>query len=375
MSAHLRERWAKTASGLPDLPDKGMFTRGKDILDPRIFEGDRMKAMVRDAVLSTLAGFWNPRYPNWHQWANVYLAGSAASYWWDSDTDLDILIGIDIEGLRQDRPQNVGVSEADICAHLDHELKTELDPLTTSFLGQFIATFFVNPSSYDIREIQPYAAYDITSDSWAVHPPLLPPDWGPRYFPESWWHEVLDLSERIEDIMEMPEPERTQLGVALFDDLHTERNKAYSPLGRGWTDWGNFAWQALSQLHQLQRLYRLKHPELVTANLSFAREGMVRQGVRYDDLDEREQRLMRSFMVVEVGDTHRMVPTGRLDREHWLKTARSLAAKGLLKLDTNPSWGRSTGNVKWSASITPAGAKVVAEFYGIKRLPSRMVYE
>lgn len=259
MSAHLRQRWALI--GLPDLPDAGMFARGKDTLDPRVFDGDHMKPALRDSILSTLAAFWNPRYPHWHDWANVYLAGSGASYWWDSDTDLDILIGIDVEGLRQDRPANKGVSEADICAHLDRELKDELDPETTAFAGQFIATFFVNPGSYDIREIQPYAAYDITHDTWVVHPPKLPSDWGPKAFPESWWREVFDLSERIDDIMDTPEPARTSLGVALFDALHADRNKAYSPLGHGWLDFGNFAWQALSQLHQLQKLYRLKHPE------------------------------------------------------------------------------------------------------------------
>lgn len=302
MSEHLREGWGRQVVGvsIPDLPDAGMFDRGSDHLDPRVFDGDRLKSEMRAAIIETLDGYWGPLYGNWQRWAMVYVAGSAASYWWSSDTDLDILIGVDMTELRRQRPQNIGVSEEEVCAHLDHGLKTDLDPLTTNFRGTgMTATFFCNPGSFDIRVIKPYAAYNVTTDTWAVHPPILPEDWGAKYFPMDWWRRAATIAGRIAEILEEPEPERTELGVSLFDAMHAQRNKAYSPLGFGWTDWGNFNWQVQSQWHMLQPLYRLKHPELAaTASLSFAREGTV------EAEGQCEYPMCRRLATVTIGNEH-----------------------------------------------------------------------
>jgi 5-methylcytosine-specific restriction endonuclease McrA len=298
VSAHLREAWASQVTGvsIPALPDKGMFTRGRVNLDPRIFTPEeRLRPDLRAAIIETLDGFWGPLYGNWQRWARVYIAGSAASYWYDSDTDLDILIGVDMGELRRQRPQNIGVSEADVCAHLDHELKTALDPLTTDFRGTgMIATFFVNPGSYDIRVIKPYAAYDVTNNEWAVHPPVLPEDWSAKHFPMEWWRRAATVAARITEILSQVEPERTEVGVALFDSLHELRQRAYSPLGLGWTDWGNFLWQVLSQWRLLQPLYKLKHPELATISMSFAREGVKTARLANDDEWDRATKAGRS---------------------------------------------------------------------------------
>lgn len=247
-------------------PTGGMFSPGKENLDPRVFgEGEKVRPELREAILATLDGFWRPRYGDWTQWAKVFLAGSAASYWWDSDHDLDVLIGIDKDALDQARPQNVGVSELDVCQHFDKEFKEELDLQTKSFTGGFEATFFCNADSYNIANLHPYAAYDLTVDGWVVHPPEVPRSWGPDDFPDAMWQEANRIADQIESILRRPEPERTLEGVELFGYLHTLRQRSYGPNGKGWMDYGNFLWQALSQWHILQPLWRLNHATQATA--------------------------------------------------------------------------------------------------------------
>lgn len=266
MSALVREQWARRIAGRQwPLPTAGMFSRGKPTLDPRVFDSTNdMLPEVRLGVIGLLDEFWRPKYGEWQEWAAVYYAGSGASYWWDSDRDLDVLIGIDKNALDAARPQNIAVTETEVCAHLDRELKDVLDPTTTTWMG-FTTTFYVNPGSYDIRNIKPYAAYQVSAGTWAV-PPFKPPaDWGPQSFPEEWWRRAEALANHITDLMDEPEPGRTYEGVALFDALHAGRQRAYSPQGDGLVDWGNVIWQVLSAWGVLQDLYHLKHPELVVA--------------------------------------------------------------------------------------------------------------
>lgn len=263
----VREAWARRiAATQRPLPTGGMFSPGNTTLDPRIFdiETEQMRDDVRTMALATIDAFWTPRYGNWQGWARPYLCGSAASYWWDSDADFDCLIGIDKGALDRARPQNRVVSEEDVCLHLSKEMKEELDPTTTDFVGGLHATWFVNPDSFDISDIRPYAAYDITNNAWAVHPPKLPRTWGPQDFPVTMWEDANEIADHIERILKRPEPERTMEGVALFGQLHALRQRSYRRGRDGWMDFGNFAWQALSQWHVLQPLYRLVHPELAT---------------------------------------------------------------------------------------------------------------
>lgn len=245
----------------PPLPTGGMFGRGAVTLNPRVFDvlSERVLPPVREAIIGALDAFWTPLYGDWRRWAKVYVAGSAASYWWSSDHDLDVLIGIDKVALETDRPRNRGVGEAETIALLNRGLHSGLTSQTKGLLG-FDVTYYVNPRSYDIRNIRPYAAYDLTADAWVVHPPVLPDEWGARSFPESWWWQAEALAQRAWEILALSDPGRTQLGIALFDDLHEQRRNAYSPWGHGWLDWGNFIWQVLSQWGALAPLYRLKHP-------------------------------------------------------------------------------------------------------------------
>jgi hypothetical protein len=254
---HLTSLWRRL--GRRTLPVEGMFSPGQDTLDPRIFDGDRMRTELRLAVLSLLDGFWTPKYGDWRKWARVYLAGSGASHWWDSDVDLDILIGINKEALDQARPQNVGVSEEDVCGHLNVEFNRDLETTTLEWHG-FKTQFHCNPGSWNIQDINPYAAYDITNNEWAQKPPVLPPDWGPHAFPDFWWDEVNTTADQIETMLlhgEVPF-DQVEEGAAFFDKLYSERQRAYSLWGNGWVDYGNFQYQVLSQWGVLQPLYRAK---------------------------------------------------------------------------------------------------------------------
>lgn len=128
--------------------------------------------------------------------------------------------------------------------------------------GPVALTAFVNPGSYDIRAIKPYAAYDLIEDGWIVHPPVLPADWGPDKFAPEVWQHFDQIAREAEGVLAIPDPAaRHQACVALFDRLHTWRQLAYTEHGKGWLDLGNVYWQALSQTPErlLQRLYEVKH--------------------------------------------------------------------------------------------------------------------
>lgn len=448
----------------PDyVPTIGMWGPPQDHLDPRIFEADNtMRADVRRYVLDSLDAFWTPLYGDWQKWTKVYLAGSAAAYWWNGDTDLDILLGIDLDRLRAERPANQLVSDEDIFAHLNAGLintlrptmdsvyvlvpsqtwrdatagcrslkvtltngsgstsksgtaswtlravREHLDPasritsegaelslspdgvLDSGVLGQFgrsvassvegstseqpdaspvtsdggstsgwspdtasrwtsssdgsksregvaqsasrlaqtsssitttpvaqprptraegvsggfsvgdattpsdtsetrtslpqpnisegqpievpdgfvasgpiHVTYFANPGSWDIADLKPYAAYDITVDTWVVRPPEVPKDWGWKYIDPEVIRRCQQMAREAEEILALPQPERTAAGVQFFDWIHLGRKVAYSPAGAGWLDPGNLIYAYLEQHPDglLRRLYLCKHPE------------------------------------------------------------------------------------------------------------------
>jgi hypothetical protein len=125
--------------------------------------------------------------------------------------------------------------------------------------GPFDNTFYVNPDSYDIRDIKPYAAYDITNHRWAVRPPHLP-GWSIQDFPQgrALIDEARGYEQVIRAILAMPEPHRSQQGDALWHHLHGDRSRAFGPNGEGWWDAGNVLekwldqsglWGQLAQIH------------------------------------------------------------------------------------------------------------------------------
>lgn len=188
---------------------------------------------------------------------------------WTSETlegngDFDILVGIDAEAFRSAHPQEADLDDVEIAHQVTGELQAELNnPAYHPAIapGQRAAdsydlTWYVNPASYDIRDIRPYAAYDVTADTWAVRPPQLP-DWDITRFPEGpgLVREISGVLEMARGILAMPEPYRTQNGDALWHYVHDTRSQAFGPQGEGWWDARNAVEKALDQGGLLQPLW------------------------------------------------------------------------------------------------------------------------
>lgn len=249
-------------------PETAMYGLTQDHLDPRVFDGDHMKPEVRAYGLKTLDEFWRPLYGDWTQWAVLYLAGSGASYWWAGDTDLDFLIGVDLDRLRQARPANKDATDEEILAHLNAGLISDLRPATPPYqpiagMNPMDVTYYVNPGSYDIRDLHPYAAYNVSTDQWAVRPQVVDEAREAHLIPDNVWRMCEAAAREAEQVLSLPEPDRTIAGVTMFDWVHEGRQVAYSVHGQGWLDPGNVIYRYLEQhpRHLLRALYLCKHPE------------------------------------------------------------------------------------------------------------------
>ena len=116
----------------------------------------------------------------------------------------------------------------------------------------------MNKDSWDIRDIRPYAAYDVTANTWAVKPPHLP-DWDISKFPEGKGlsQEIQGVIDMAKGILRMPEPYRTQQGAQFWHYIHDTRSRAFGPQGEGWYDPSNVLEKALDQAGLLQKLWAL----------------------------------------------------------------------------------------------------------------------
>jgi GNAT superfamily N-acetyltransferase len=251
------------------LPRDHFFAPGEKGLDPRLFdENERMHPIVRQHLLSLLNSFWAPKYgDSWQSWARVYLAGSEASHFYGNG-DLDILIGIDHDALNHHVDTFVGEPPAAVDEKLTDELRHGLNDDARMLpgpdgkeTGPWENTWYVNPSSYDIRDIKPYAAYDITRDEWAVKPVEVPDDFSPEKLPESTWDVFEALQKLIGAVRELPDGVREREGAALYDYLHADRHSAFGPEGTGLYDPSNAVWKALDKApdQPLQQLIDWKH--------------------------------------------------------------------------------------------------------------------
>lgn len=252
----------------PWLPRDHFFAPGKKDLDPRLFDGDRMHPAVRQHLLSLLNSFWAPKYgDSWQSWARVYLAGSEASHFYGNN-DLDILIGIDYDTARAQVHVLSGLDDLAIDTKLTDELREGFNSDDRMLpgpdgkeTGPWENTAYVNPDSWDLTKLKPYAAYDITRDEWAVRPVEVPDDFGPEKLPESTWDVFDALQTLIKAVAELPEGVQEREGAALYDYLHADRHAAFGPDGTGLYDPANATWKALDKAPgaPLQQLIDWKH--------------------------------------------------------------------------------------------------------------------
>jgi hypothetical protein len=277
-------------------PTKRLFGP-TDGLDKRLFDGEHLKPDVRKYILETLAEFWKPRYGvAWDEWSIVYLAGSEASEWTsealEGNGDFDVLIGVNYTEYRRSHSRtdpSQGMTDEEITDELNAHLKTLTAKTDPTWIwvegvktGPWSNTWYVNQDSYNIRNIKPYAAYDVSHDHWAVKPPHLP-SWDIAQFPEgpALVAECQAVSSYARAILNMPEPYRTQQGYALWHHLHSDRSRAFSGQGEGWYDPGNVVEKWLDQEGLWEQLVQImvrvrKHPGVMNAPRDWSNVPMVR---------------------------------------------------------------------------------------------------
>lgn len=281
----------------------GYFSTPTLDLDPRLFprRSDSLIPSVRAWILSTLYRYWLRKYAHPQWWSTVWIAGSGITYQWSGGRsvagpgDLDVLIGIDWPLFFRANASWIGTPDAAMATQMNEEFHNELWPSTSTAVlpsgGEpFEVTFYVNPTGTDIRDINPYAAYNVTTDDWTVKPPILseqpnedvPGEWksaveGEAHVAQSLTNEYTGLRNAV--LTEAPSAPRqinllTRMHQVLSDasnlygSIHTDRRMAFSEGGQGYSDYYNYRWQrhkllgSGAQLHALAGLDHEVHKDV-----------------------------------------------------------------------------------------------------------------
>ena len=253
------------------------FSAPSSELDPRLFQNNDLKPWVRTGILSLLFDHLAKLYASPHSWVKVWLAGSGISYQWEAARepgDLDCLVGVNYVIFRQNNPEFAGYSDQEIAATFNEGFNSDLMPHTRNWEG-YELTFYVNEQS-DIRDINPYAAYDLIGDSWTVEPEQNPQPPYSRAWEQKATrdHEtaaelVGRYSTALNELRSSTNPahrvnaeRKVKLAAdqasAYFDDIHAGRKIAFSKVGAGYSDYNNYRWQAGKKSGAVQALRTIK---------------------------------------------------------------------------------------------------------------------
>lgn len=248
------------------------FAKHTEHLDPSLFiDEERLRPDVRNSLLTLLYGHLEIKYAQPDSWSLAWLAGSAISYQWQANRDpgdLDVLIGVDYVLFRKTNPTFRGLSDVEISKHLNDGFREDIQPETKEWKSGgtiFEVTFYVNPHSYNIQRINPYAAYLLNGDEWTVHPKTYgdglgkdtPPEWEAQA-KALHAHATTGIARYSDALTRLQNASNLAARVnargamhdsldqvkALFDLVHQGRKKAFSPGGEGYGDMHNFLWQA-----------------------------------------------------------------------------------------------------------------------------------
>lgn len=252
---------AKTAHVLTDWqPSERIFAPTKKTLDPRLFDAHKqMHPQVRLAIMKMAEAFLSQYSHDWQSWARIYLAGSQASLWWGNN-DFDILVGIQFDTYRASTGSTLSDDEIKdlLNTHFreawnDEQWHPPFDPD-----NEWHLTGYVNPNSWDIRRIKPYAAYEVVSGTWFVEPPEEP---GGHQFAPSEWYLFEGYAEEIRAAAELPEPHRSTRLNQIWSWLHKDRGRAFGPNGSGVFDRGNAVEKYLDQAGLWDVLVQARFPK------------------------------------------------------------------------------------------------------------------
>lgn len=231
-------------------PTERLFAPTKDHLDETLFDGqERMRPEVRKEILKVTDHFFDTHgYTGHERWARVFLAGSQASYW-GGNHDFDLLIGINYPIFRQVHPELDHLSDAEVDRHFNEQLRDDFNmdgwrPLFDPHGEPWDRTGYVNHASFNIADIKPYAAYNVTDDVWAVRPIKEPEG---HEFVTTEWYYFEGVAAQILAAMKLQEPARTQTLTHIWDWVHGDRSRAFGPNGTGAFDRSNALEKYLSQ--------------------------------------------------------------------------------------------------------------------------------
>lgn len=262
------------------------FSTPERELDPSIFDGHRLKPHVRDWIEGTVLTFLSRKYVEPRLWTRLWIAGSGVSYQWAADrdpSDLDVMLGVDFVQFRRANPAYAGFGDSDIATLLNRDMFQELYPeIDGVSFGQsnFEVTVYVNlgvtADPDGILFINPYAAYDVTTDEWAV-----PPDPNPMVRVHPSWDSSVEADRRrgeeivrhygdaLRNIRGSSNPahrtnaerklaEVLDAATALYEEIHAGRRAGFGPAGAGYADFTNYRWQSGKRTGVVQAMKRLK---------------------------------------------------------------------------------------------------------------------
>lgn len=263
--------------------ESGYFSTPTNTLDPYLFESnEHLRPDVRTRLVNLLLDYLSTRYNNPDQWTRIWLAGSGISYQWSAargNGDLDVLFGIDYDAFVNNNPFYQFDSRDEIANDIDDDLRKNLwsrtthmsFPLTDDDLYNykfFEVTFFLNPgvdSSYEgIMNIHPYAAYDLTSDTWTHKPEKAGSDIyrHPQVFADQADRNLEAAQALVDRYNHIRQSEGSSMpgtpqevnykahkalvvneARGLLDSIHLGRRAAFTGSGEGYGDFYNYQWQ------------------------------------------------------------------------------------------------------------------------------------
>ena len=254
----------------------GYFSQPQLILDPQLFEGTKLLPDVRQKILDMFFDHMVHMYNDVHSFYMLWLAGSGISYQWSANRgngDLDVLLGIDYTKFVTANPKYQYYTRTEIADEMDAMLKRHLWPRTAHTVfhpgGQaYEVTYYLNPytENYDesIKNIHPYAAYNLTEDHWTVEP--MAPNRFPVSFPVEFERKAEENRELAQRLVNRYNYLQTSLATVapytpqyhnwnsskillvqhiktMYDDIHLGRRQAFSDMGEGYGDFYNYQWQ------------------------------------------------------------------------------------------------------------------------------------